>query len=1016
MNKWNLSEISLKNRQLVWYFVFTIFLGGIFSYFSLGRMEDPAFRVREMVITTLWPGASASEVEEQVTDKLEKKFQDIQGLESIKSASKSGLSVIYLTLKGEMDEKNIRPTWKDVKNLGDGIKESLPKGTRGPYYNDRFDDVYGTIFALVGKDYSEKELYEEAKKIRRLILRENNVQKVIFLGVQEEKIYLEIDLEKLSSLKIPPTAIMDAIGGQNEKAPSAMLETQSDNIYLRVAGTFENLQNLQKLPLEIHGQIFYLGDFSQIKKGYKKPKTDEMHYMGEKAVGIAVSMEEGGNILTLGKNLDKLMLKIKKELPLGMEIHTVLDQSKVVEASIGDFIKTLLEAIVIVLAVSFLSLGIRVGMVVACSIPLVLTGVFLFMEIFGIDLHKVSLGALIISLGLLVDDAIIAVEMMSVKLEEGYERLKAASYAFKITAIPMLSGTLITCSGFIPVAFSSGMAAEFCDALFPVTTSALIISWFAAVMVVPFFGYYIIKSNKNEKKSSRLKEKVYTYFRKTLIFCLTRRKSVLLLTLLLFILSTYSINFVKKEFFPPSLRPEIIVEMNLVEGSSFKATEEEVSRFSEFLTTQQDLYTSYSTYIGKDAPRFVLTLNPELPSKNKAQFVIVAKDVASRKILQKNIEEKAQTDYPNVRFHLKFIQTGPPAKYPVMLQILGEDKEKVRHLANQVADKLKTDKNYKDIHFDWQEKAKILRINPHYEKMKLLGITKKDLSTMIYTQISGASVGEFYDAKEKIAIDLRLKNANTITLADINTLPIFTKAGYVPLKEVADVHFDMEDALIWRKDNLPAITLFADIKEGTANDATKKALHLTEDIQKTLPLGYEIKAAGALADSEKSIKYLLKPVPMMIFIIMTILMLQVKNIKDMILTLLTAPLGIIGAIPLMLLFDVALGFVAELGILALSGMIIRNSVILIDQIQKHKQAGEDAFSAIIDSATLRLRPIMLTAMAAILGMVPLMKNPFWAPMATAIAGGLFIATILTLLVLPTMYASMYKIHPKTTDK
>ena len=1013
----NLTEVSLKHKGLVWYFILVVFIGGIFSYGKLGRMEDPDFTIRQMVVSVAWPGATAQQMEEQVTDKLEKKLQDVPGLKRITSYSREGQAVIYVTLNDDVPKANIRPTWRDVRNLCEDEKRSLPTGVYGPYYNDRFDDVFGSVYAVTGDGWSYEEMREQAEKTRRALLTVKNVQKVELIGVQPEKIYVEAARERLAELGIPPDAILSAIRTQEEMTPAGMIETQTDNVYVRVSGAFDDLEAIRALPIAAGGRTFRLGDVASVTRRYAEPAEPKMYFNGEPAVGIAVSMRPGGNILTLGKDLQKKIAALKDDLPLGLEIHQVSDQPQVVAESIDDFVDTLREAVIIVLAVSFLTLGLRTGFVVACCIPLVLTGVFLFMYGAGIDLQKVSLGALIISLGLLVDDEIIAVEMMSVKLEEGLDRFSAASHAFRATALPMLTGTLITCAGFIPVAFSKGMAAEFCASLFPVIAAALLLSWVVSVMVAPLLGYHIIriKPKRDEKGEALLHQgRFYRVFRRVLEAFLAHRRLVLGVTALVFAASIALLGACRQDFFPPSLRPEIIVEMRLAEGSSMKNTEAQASRFAAFLDGLKGEYRNYSSYVGEGAPRFVLAFDPVLAAENYAQFIIVANDKGAREELTTKIRAELAENFPNVRSNLKFIQTGPPAAYPVMLRVEGEDKEKVMSLANEVADLVASDANTRDVNLDWQEKSKVLHLALDQDKLKALGLSTQMVQQMLYTELAGVKAAELYEGDRTVDIVLRLREEARDDLSRLEELPIYLpQAGYVPLAQVAKISYDAENGIIWRRDLKPAVTVRADIIAGTPTDAAKKAYAATKELRESLPAGYAIEPDGSLADSEDSMKYLLVPVPAMIFIIMTLLIFQVREGRAMLITLLTAPLGIIGVACGMFLTGEPIGFVADLGILALSGMIIRNSVILIDQIQKHIEAGEAPWQAVIDSAVLRFRPIMLTAAAAILGMIPLMTSSFWGPMAVAIASGLLVATVLTLLVLPVMYVVVYRVKRET---
>lgn len=1008
----NLTELSLRHRTLVWYFIIVCALGGIFAYESLGRMEDPAFTIRQMVISAAWPGATAEEMQEQVTDKLERRFQDTPGLKKIMSETRAGQTIIYLQLRDELDASQIRPTWRDVRNFGEDAKHDLPDGVYGPYYNDRFDDVYGSVYAITGADYSYEELRAMAEDARRRILAVPRVQKVVLVGEQRERIYVEIALERLAQLGIPPTAITDALSAQDAMMTSGTLETASDTVHLRASGVFKNIEDIRALPIAANGKIFRLGDIASVERKTIDPPDPKMFYNGAPAVGIAVSMEDGGNILALGTHLKELTAAIQQDLPLGAELHEVSNQPAVVQSSIHDFVETLALAIIIVLAVSFLSLGFRTGLVVAGCIPLVLAGTFVFMYLLGIDLHKVSLGALIIALGLLVDDAIIAVEMMSVQLERGMGRFDAACYAFTQTAKPMLTGTLITCAGFIPVAFSKGMASEFCAALFPVIGIALVLSWIVSVMVAPLFGYYLIRVKQNadgEAAHDPYASRFYRLFRRVLTLFLSHRAVVLIGTAVIFILSLIAFPHIKQTFFPPSLRPELLVRLTLPAGASIQATQAEADRFMAVLNTHTDKIQNYAAYIGQSTPRFVLPVDPKADAANTAQFVITANDTAAREELADVIADARRNELSGVRVSTQYIQTGPPVDFPVMLRVSAPTTDEVRKLAEEVAAVVTSDPNVTNVHLDWTEKAKAVRIDFDKEKLKLYGISAKTVKQMLYTELTGAQAAEFYTGDRTIGIVLRLRDTDRTNLERLGELPIATSGGYVPLAQIAHLSYEAEDGLIKRHNLRPTIMVQAEITKGEGNDAAMRAYEATKELRSNLPAGTTIETAGALEDSADSMGYLMQPIPAMVFIIMTLLMIQVGTMGKMTLTLLTAPLGLIGVVLAMLLTNSAMGFVAYLGVLALFGMIIRNSVILIDQIKKHEEAGEKPMDAIIDSAILRFRPIMLTAAAAILGMLPLMRSIFWGPMAVAIAGGLIVATVLTLLVLPVMYAVAYRV-------
>jgi multidrug efflux pump len=1012
VNGFNLTEWSLNHRQLIYFFIILIALAGAYSYQNIGRMEDPDFVIRQMVVAVGWPGATAGQVEEQVTDKIEKRIQDTPGLDYVRSYSKPGQSVIYVFLKDTVNEKDVRPTWLEVRNMVNDIKSTLPQGVVGPFFNDRFDDVFGNIYALTSDGFSYEEMRAQAERIRRILLGVKNVKKVELVGVQPEKIYVEMDSSKLATLGIDPMLVVATIKAQNTMTPSGMVATATDNVYLRVTGMFDDIKNLRNLPIRVLDKTFRLGDIAKIERSYADPSEPKMYFNGKPAVGIGISMEKGGNILTLGKDLYATLAEIKKDLPLGLEINQVSNQPEVVKNSINEFIKTLCEAIAIVLLVSFLSLGWHTGVVVALCIPLVIAGTFAGMHIAGIDLHKVSLGALIIALGLLVDDAIISVEMMSVKLEQGWDRFKAACYAYTVTAFPMLTGTLITCAGFIPIGFSKGIASEFCKSIFPVITIALLVSWLVSVMVTPLFGYHLIKVKPVTDGAYRdlYNTEFYRWFKRTLTWCLNHRQLVLGVTAVGFVLSVYSLQFVKKEFFPNSIRPELIVDLQLPEGSSLQATNHEAQKFAKYLKNDPNI-AHYSYYVGSGAPRFILTFDPVLPNSNFAQFVIVTKGIKERNAEAEKVDQLLAAQFPNVRKQIRVLQIGPPEPYPVMLRVAGYDNAKVRKLANQVREVMVANSNLREVNFDWYQKTKAVHLAIDQDKARMLGIDSSRLALNLQAQVSGLPVSEFRENDKTVEIRFRLSAQNRQSLANLKNLNIPLGNGRsVPLEQIAKLSYEAEEGLIWRQDLKPTITVQAETIPGvTGNDATQQVYDSLKSLRDALPAGYSIEIGGTAERSASATQALMGMAPVMLIIITVLLMFQLQSSSKMLLTLLTAPLGIIGVVIALLLCNKPLGFLAELGILALCGIIIRNSVILIDQIEQQLKAGESTWNAIVNAAVLRFRPIMLTAAAAILGMLPLAVDQFWGPMAVTIDGGLFGATILTLLVLPVMYAAWFKV-------
>lgn len=1013
MKPFNLTEWALKHKQFICFFMAVMLIGGVYSYQNLGRMEDPDFTLRQMIVSVAWPGASARQLEEQVTDKIEKKLQDTPGLDYLKSFSTPGRSIIYVALKEDVvPGPQVRPTWLEVRNMVLDIRGTLPQGVIGPFFNDRFDDVFGCIYALTGDGYSYEDLREKAEKIRRSLLSIPDVKKIELIGVQPEKIYIEIESVKLARMNLDPATIMNAVQTQNAMNPSGMVETSSDNVYLRVTGIFENIEHLRSLPVRAAGRTFRLGDIATIRRSYVDPPEPKMFFDGRPAVGISISMTKGGNILNLGENLEKAVSGIRKDLPLGMELSTVTSQPQVVKESIDEFVKVLGEAIAIVLIVCFLSLGFRSGSIVALCIPLVIAGVFAFMKIFGIDLHRISLGALIIALGLLVDDAIIAIEMMLVKLEQGWKRSDAAAFAYTATAYPRLTGALITCAGFIPVGFSKGAAAEFVGSIFSVVTIALLLSWVVAGTATPLLGHALvrIKSGHDGVDSDTYNTPFYLWFKRLLERLMIHRRLVLAITAACFVLSIVLMGMVKQEFFPASLRPEVIVEIRLPQGASVKATETEARRFARYFDGDKRV-VNYTYYVGQGAPRFVLMAEPALPDTNYAQFVILARDKEARGELAEKARKLLSKEFCNVFGNVKFIQLGPPDDYPVMLRVTGYDHGKVREIAGQVRNIMAADKHLRDVNLNWNEMSKTMRLAIDQDKARTLGLDSQTLALNLQSLLSGATLAEFREKDKTVHIVFRVDAASREDLSRMKDLSIHIGNGrYVPLNQVAKISFEAEDGSIWRRDLKPTITVQANTIAGVlGNDATTVIYKKLEPIRKSLPAGYGIDIGGPMEMSIKAVRWLLEPVPVMLLAIVSLLMFQLQSISKMVLTLLTAPLGIIGVSLALLLTGRPMGFVVQLGILALAGIIMRNSVILIDQIDRQTAAGESLWNAIINATVLRFRPIMLTAAAAILAMIPLSFSVFWGPMAVAIGGGLFGATVLTLLVLPVMYAAWFRV-------
>jgi len=1019
MKNFNLADWALRHKSIIYYFIAVLLTFGIFSFTHMGRMEDPDFTMRTMVVGVSWPGASPQEMSDQVTDKLEERLRDLPGVDYTKSFTDGSKSVIYINLKEDLPSSKIRPAWEEARNIINDEWKSLPSGVQGPAINDRFDDVYGTIYALSGDEFSYEEKRQQAENLKRQLLSVPNVKKITLIGVQEKSLDITINKDKLASYKVTVQQVLNALKQQSAMVPAGMVNTDTNNVYIRVNGVFDSIDAVKNMPARINNQIVRLGDVADVTMTYKDPSSPQFYYEGKPAIGIAISMDAGANNIEFGEAIDNKLKEFKTTIPAGLNLDQVSNQPHIVKESIGDFSQSLFEAIAIVLLVSFASLGIRTGVVVALTIPVVVSTVFVLMYENGIYLHKVSLGALILSLGLLVDDAIIVVEMMSVKLEEGFNHWRAATFAYESTAFPMLSGTLITCAGFLPLALAEGMVAEFTKSLSIVVFLALVLSWIASVLVSPVLGYKIIE-NKAEKPESewtrrdhimhRLKTIFYARFESLLHWALGHHKTILLATLGAFILSLLSFPLIKQEFFPSSTRNEIIVSMQFPQSSSIDYTQSQANLLDALLKDNEHI-DHYTTYVGEGSPRFVLTLEPELPRANFMQTIIVTKSLKDRDALFKDLQDQLNDQYPSALINMQFVQIGPPSKYPVMLRVSGPNASEVKTIANDVKVMMQQDKDLQNIAFDWPDTEPVAQVHIDPDKARLLGINSYAVSLHLQSLLTGTKAGEYYEGNQTIPVTFKLGGNENHNLAALSSLPIQTGNGsYVPLSQIATISMTQEEGIIWHRNMMPTISIHANVGPGVLGNAKTKEIYKNlEEYRQNLPTGYTIELDGAAEKSVTAVKKLLVPIPIMLFVIMTILMFQLKKIALMFMALFTAPLGLIGVVLALNITRTPLGFMAILGVIALSGMIIRNSIILLDQIEIHRAEGQSPREAIINSATLRFRPIMLTAIAAILGMIPLMGSVFWSPLAIAFSGGLLVATVLTLIVLPVMYATWYKV-------
>ena len=1023
MNGFNLSRWALEHIPLTRFLIAACLLFGILSYFELGQDEDPPFTFRAMVVRAVWPGATALQMAEQVTDPLERKLQETPYVNTIRSFSKPGETTILIELRESTPPKETTAAWYQVrKKIGD-ITATLPQGVIGPFFNDEFGDTYGSIFALSGDGFTYGEMRDYADFVRQQLLRVPLVAKVEQFGVQNEKVYIEFSSKKFAQLGVPFEQIVNQIATQNAVEASGVLVTPTDNLSVRVTGALGTLDQIEALQLRAGGTTFRLGDFATVKRGYQDPPADKMRFNGKEVIGLGVSMEKGGNIITMGKGLAETVARIRAQLPVGIELERVADQPQAVKESVGEFVKVLIEAVVIVLVVSFLALGLHTkpkwridiypGLVVALSIPLVLAITFLAMRMFDISLHKISLGALIIALGLLVDDAIIAVEMMVRKMEEGLSRFEAATFAYTSTAMPMLTGTLITAAGFLPIGLAESAAGEYTFTMFSVNGLALLISWVVAVMFTPYIGFMLLKVKPHAHGDSGhdvFDSPAYQRFRRIVTWCVEWRKTTIALTLAVFALGIFGFKFIEKQFFPDSSRPELMVELWSPEGTSFAANEATVKRFEAFLAQQQGVH-SVTSYVGTGSPRFYLPLDQIFPQSNVSQVVVLPVDTKARDALRLKIVDIFKHDFPEVRGRVRLLANGPPVPYPVQFQVLGPDIGIVRGIADQVRATLLANPNTLGVNDNWNESIKVLRLDLDQDKLRALGVTSQAVRRAVNTTLTGTAVGQFRESNRLIDMVVRqpLEERSTITRLSETLVPT-TGGQAVTIGQVARVRFVWEPGVVWREGREWAIMVQADVVDGIQGPTvTAQVDKQLGALRAKLPAGYRLTIEGAAADSSEAEASIAANVPLVLFIVFALLMLQLHSFSRSLLVFLTGPLGVAGAAMALLILDRPFGFVANLGVIALFGMIIRNSVILVDQIEQDIATGSHPWDAIIEAAVRRCRPILLTAAAAALAMIPLSRSTFWGPMAVAIMGGLMVATALTLLFLPALYAAWFRV-------
>jgi multidrug efflux pump len=1046
--EFNLSSWALAHRPLVTFFLVLLMFAGIIAYGKLGQNEDPPFTFRAMAIRVIWPGATATQLAEQVVDRMERKLSETPNFLRVRTYVKPGEAQFILELKQSSAPRSVPDAWYQVrKKIGD-MRQQLPAGVLGPFFNDEFGEVYGTIFSLTGNGFSPRDLKSQADRLRLDFLRLDDVGKVDVLGAQDEKIFLELSHRKLSAMGLNVLQIVDAISTQNGIEASGVLSTPNENVQVRIPGVFTRTQDLEQMTLRLINTssgapvVIRLGDIATVKRGYQDPITSKIRVNGEDAIALGIAMNAGGDVIELGKRLQAERIRLEQSLPVGMTLTQVQDQPAAVQESVGEFVRALIEAVVVVLAVSFLSLGlhrrhdtarlpwlkyrldIRPGMVVFLTIPLVMAVTFFFMWMFDIGLHKISLGALIIALGLLVDDAIIAVEMMVRKMEEGMPRLEAAAFAYRATALPMLTGTLITVAGFVPVGFAKSAAGEYTFAIYAVTGIALVVSWFAAVLAVPLFGFKLLRANLHDGHAEVFDSAFYQRFRAVLNWCLRHRWITIGITVLSFLAGLGLMAIVEKQFFPDSPRREILVDLWSPEGTGTQASELHAKELETWLIAREQArkakgepasFTSLTSYIGTGAPRFYLPLDQILPQSNVAQVVLVSRNLAEREILRKELQALANAKFSHLRMRVRVLPNGPPVPYPVQFRVSGADPVVVRSVAEQIKTKMRANSSTVSVNDNWNEPVKVLKLEVDQEKARALGVSSQTLARTTQTLFSGSTIGTFREQDKSLDIVLRQPAQERQALSAISDASVLTASGkYVPLSQLATVRLDWEPGVMWRQNGEWMMLAQSDILDGIQAPTVTAQIDATlSDIRANLPSGYRLAVAGATEESAVANNSIAEKMPVMLAIVFVLLMIQLQSFSRSVMVFVTAPLGVFGAALTLWLLKAPMGFVALLGIIALSGMIMRNSVILIDQIEQERLEGSKAWDAIVMACVRRYRPIMLTAAAAILAMIPLTRNVMWGPMAVAIMGGLVIATALTLLFLPALYAAWFKIDENT---
>ena len=1013
MKRFNLSAWAVSHPALVLFLVVALGVAGFFSYQRLGRAEDPFFTVKVVNVSAIWPGATAQEMQTQVADPIEKKLQELPYFEKVQTYSKPSFTAMQVTFRDSTPPKDVPYLFYLLRKKLVDVQDQLPAGLLGPVVNDEFSDVDSMLYMMTGDGADYKQLKKVAEGFRQRLLKVDGVTKVDLYGVQDERIFVEFSHAKLATLGITPQALFDSLAKQNNVVPAGMVETSSQRVPLRVTGALDGAKAVAETPVESNGRVFRLGDIATVTHGFVDPPSFKVRQEGKPAIGIGVVTAKGANILDLGKEVTAATSEFMKAVPQGINVELIADQPEVVEHAVGEFIHSFVEALAIVLFVSFLALGWRTGIVVAASVPLVLAIVFIVMNAMGLDLHRISLGALIIALGLLVDDAIIAVEMMVVKMEQGWDRIKAASFAWESTAFPMLTGTLVTAAGFLPIGFANSAVGEYAGSIFWVVAIALVASWFVAVIFTPYIGVKLLPNiavHANHDPHAIYETRIYRMLRGVIQWCVNHRVKTVLATVGVFVLSIAAFGHVQQQFFPLSERPELFLQLRLPEGTAFNVTEKAVQKAEALLKDDKDLST-YTAYVGQGSPRFWLGLNPQLPNEAFAEIVIVAKDVEARERIKAKIENAVEGGaLAEARVRVDRFNFGPPVGFPVQFRVIGPDTRKVREIAYQVRDVMKANPNVKDVQLDWNEQSPYLKLVVDQDRARAMGLTPQDVSQALAMLISGAQVTTVRDGIEKVGVVARAVSSERLDLAHVGDLTVTSRNGIaVPLQQIAKIEYSHEEPILWRRNRDMAITVRSDVNDGVqAPDVTNQIWPQLKDIRDHLEPAYRIEAGGAFEESAKGNASIFVLFPVMVIVMLTLLMIQLQNFSRLLLVFLTAPLGIVGASLGLNLANQPFGFVALLGLIALAGMIMRNTVILVDQIETDVAHGMTRKEAIVEATVRRARPVVLTALAAILAMIPLSRSAFWGPMAITIMGGLFVATFLTLLYLPGLYALWFR--------